>query len=102
MYLFLFRFSISLQTLIDIFSKQSNTFTPNQIKLMCIPLRPTSSKTVDIAVNKYKVWWFFLCKINRLTGDYPQKILKPFLEFCFGDLSLQPFSDSFDSVPCKM
>lgn len=76
------------KVLIDIFAMNNELLSPKRMKLVCIPLKSSQSKTAAIAVNKFLVWWFLMCKINHKLDDYMATIVEPFMLFCFGPLNV--------------
>lgn len=66
---------------------------------MTIPLKSSQSKTAEIAVNKFKVWWYLMCKIHYVLEEHTDTIVKPFLVFCFGPLSSQPLMANSVDTP---
>lgn len=75
------------QTLVDVYSMQKDAFRDKQFKLLCTPLNPSQSKSLEIAVNKLNVWWFLLCKVSGICtnrSSFYKTALLPYLVFCFG------------------
>ena len=81
---------ICWKVLIEILAKNNELVAPKRLKLVCIPLKSSQSKTIDIAVNKFKVWWYLICKMTTNLTNHCDTVLAPFLVFCFGPLGDQP------------
>ncbi|XP_037946781.1 telomere-associated protein RIF1 [Teleopsis dalmanni] len=71
--------------LIQIFYEY-NELTDRRIKLICIPLKSTQSKSVDVAEVKLRVWWYLITCIADRIDKYYDKIVQSFLTFCFGSV----------------
>lgn len=71
------------KVLVEIFAKHNEIFSPKRIKLICIPLKSSQSKTLETSVNKFKVWWYFLSKLAPKIDEYLD-IYESFLVYCFG------------------
>lgn len=90
------------KVLIEIFAINNELMSPKRMKLVCIPLKSSQSKTNDIAVNKFLVWWYLICKIEIKLTDYVDTIVEPFIVFCFGPLDAMPMlSHQKESAPGK-
>lgn len=78
------------KVLVEMFAKSNELLAPKRIKLVCIPLKSSQSKTEQIAVNKFRVWWYLMTELHERLVDYTDSIVEPFLMFCFGPLAAQP------------
>lgn len=78
------------RTLIETFSRNNELLAPKRIRLVCIPLKSSQSKTAVIAVNKFQVWWYLMCTIHPNLSDFIEAIIQPFLVFCFGPINVAP------------
>lgn len=78
------------RVLVHLFATHNELLAPKRIKLVCIPLKSSQSKTEHIAVNKFNVWWFLMSEVHNRLIDYTDSIVEPFLVFCFGPLGIQP------------
>lgn len=78
------------RVLVELFAEHNELQAPKRIKLVCIPLKSSQSKTFEIAVNKFGVWWLLMCELNERLITYTSTIVEPFLVFCFGPLNVQP------------
>lgn len=87
--------SSSLQVLLDIYSQDARYLSTKRIKLLLIPFKPMA-KSPAIAVNKFMVWWSLICKVENQIDQYYDRILAPFLWFCFGLTERQILSRAVD------
>lgn len=78
------------RVLVEMFAQHGELLAPKRIKLVCIPLKSSQSKTEAIAVNKFAVWWYLMSEVRDRLVDYTDSIVEPFLVFCFGPLGIQP------------
>ncbi|KAM7344307.1 rap1 interacting factor 1 isoform 2-T2 [Cochliomyia hominivorax] len=70
--------------LIEIFAKYDELSSPKRLKLICIPLKSSQSKSAQAAEVKLRVWWYLLtCFGNKLVQHF-ETVVEPFLVFCFG------------------
>ncbi|XP_065366758.1 telomere-associated protein RIF1 isoform X2 [Calliphora vicina] len=70
--------------LIEIFSKYDELSSPKRLKLICIPLKSSQSKSAHAAEVKLRVWWYLLTCFGDKLGQYFEAVVEPFLVFCFG------------------
>lgn len=82
-----------LQVLLEIYSQDAKYLSAKRIKLLIIPFKPIT-KTPEIAVNKFLVWWSLICRVENQIDQYYDSILVPFLWFCFG-LTDKPILSKF-------
>lgn len=78
------------KVLVELFARSNELLAPKRIKLVCIPLKSSQSKTEQIAVNKFRVWWYLMTELHDRVVDFTDTIVDPFLLFCFGPLAVQP------------
>ncbi|XP_037821060.1 telomere-associated protein RIF1 isoform X1 [Lucilia sericata] len=83
--------------LIEIFSKYDELSSPKRLKLICIPLKSSQSKSAQAAEVKLRVWWYLLTCFGDKLGQYFDTVVEPFLVFCFGGSST-----STKSVVCAV
>lgn len=81
---------LSWRALIEIFSRNNELLAPKRIRLVCIPLKASQSKTAVIAVSKFQVWWYLICTIHANLDEFIETIIQPFLVFCFGPINATP------------
>lgn len=74
---------ICWRLLIEILAEHNEICSPKRIKLICIPLKSSQSKTFSVAEIKLRVWWFLICKIKPIEPHF-SSVVEPFLGFCFG------------------
>lgn len=70
--------------LIEIFAKYDELSSPKRLKLICIPLKSSQSKSAEAAEVKLRVWWYLLTCFGEKLGQHFEAVLEPFLNFCFG------------------
>lgn len=96
---------ICWRVLVELFAKSNELLAPKRIKLVCIPLKSSQSKTEQIAINKFRVWWYLATELHERLADYTDSIVEPFMLFCFGPLAAHPLigaaSSSQVSAPGK-
>lgn len=73
--------------LIEIFAKYDELSSPKRLKLICIPLKSSQSKSAQAAEVKFRVWWYLLTRFGAKLGDNFESVVEPFLHFCFGGAS---------------
>ncbi|XP_075165147.1 rap1 interacting factor 1 [Haematobia irritans] len=73
--------------LIEIFAKYDELSSPKRLKLICIPLKSSQSKSAQAAEVKLRVWWYLLTRFGSKLGDNFESVVEPFLQFCFGGIS---------------
>ncbi|XP_013114554.1 telomere-associated protein RIF1 [Stomoxys calcitrans] len=73
--------------LIEIFAKYDELSSPKRLKLICIPLKSSQSKSAQAAEVKLRVWWYLLTRFGSKLGDNFEGVVEPFLHFCFGGVS---------------
>ncbi|KAJ6648597.1 Telomere-associated protein RIF1 [Pseudolycoriella hygida] len=71
------------QVLLEVYSQNQKYLSAKRIKLLLIPFK-TISKTPEIAVNKFLVWWSLICRVENQIDQYYDTIVIPFLMFAFG------------------
>lgn len=53
-------------------------------------MKSSQARTLDSSLNKFKVWWYFLCKLNHeKIFEHCDITLEQFLIFCFGQQQQQ-------------
>uniref|UniRef100_A0A182NVC4 Rif1_N domain-containing protein n=1 Tax=Anopheles dirus TaxID=7168 RepID=A0A182NVC4_9DIPT len=82
--------------LVDIFAKNKQINIPKRVKLICIPLKSSKSKTETIALKKFGIWWFLLCQLQSQLDSMADTIFEPFIYFCFGPTFKTPLCYYFD------
>lgn len=97
---------ICWRKLIEIFAKEGQLRHWKRVKLSVTPLAATPSKTLEMAVEKFKCWWYLINNISHDMCKDPSLCLEPFLVFCFGpfsDIPLFSYTRNFELVsPGKM
>lgn len=94
--------------LVEIFAKYNQISIVKRIKLICIPLKSSKSKTEMIAMKKFEIWWFLINKLQSQLDTFADNVFEPFIYFCFGPSFKTPlcyyFDDSFKEfgAPGKM
>lgn len=73
--------------LIEIFAKYDELSSPKRLKLICIPLKSSQSKSAQAAEVKLRVWWYLLTRFGNKLGNNFETVVEPFLHFCFGGSS---------------
>uniref|UniRef100_A0A1A9V948 Telomere-associated protein Rif1 N-terminal domain-containing protein n=1 Tax=Glossina austeni TaxID=7395 RepID=A0A1A9V948_GLOAU len=71
--------------LIEIFAKYMEISSPKRLKLICIPLKSSQSKSALGAEVKFRVWWYLLTCLDRDLAKHFEMCVGPFLTFCFGN-----------------
>lgn len=69
--------------LLKIFIKFDQISDPKRIKLICIPLKSSRSKTKEIAENKFDVWWTLIQALGDKLVEHTH-LLQSFIYFCVG------------------
>uniref|UniRef100_A0A182K582 Telomere-associated protein Rif1 N-terminal domain-containing protein n=1 Tax=Anopheles christyi TaxID=43041 RepID=A0A182K582_9DIPT len=94
--------------LVEIFVENKHINIPKRVKLICIPLKSSKSKTETIALKKFDIWWYLLCQLRSQLDSMAETIFEPFIYFCFGPSFKTPlcyyFDDSYQELcaPGKM
>uniref|UniRef100_A0A182ISS5 Rif1_N domain-containing protein n=1 Tax=Anopheles atroparvus TaxID=41427 RepID=A0A182ISS5_ANOAO len=94
--------------LVEVFSNNKQMNLPKRMKLICIPLKSSKSKTETIALKKFDIWWYLLNELSPHLDGLADTIFEPFIYFCFGPSFKPPlcyyFDDSFQEygAPGKM
>lgn len=70
--------------LIEIFAKYDELSSPKRLKLICIPLKSSQSKSAQAAEVKLRVWWYLITCFGDKLGQHFETVVEPFLLFCFG------------------
>uniref|UniRef100_A0A182R8X4 Telomere-associated protein Rif1 N-terminal domain-containing protein n=1 Tax=Anopheles funestus TaxID=62324 RepID=A0A182R8X4_ANOFN len=83
--------------LVEIFANNKQINIPKRVKLICIPLKSSKSKTETIALKKFDIWWFLLCQLRSQLDAMADTIFEPFIYFCFGPSFKTPLCYYFDS-----
>lgn len=74
--------------MIKIFIKFNQVSDPKRIKLICIPLKSSRSKTKEIAENKFDVWWTLIQALGEKLIDHTH-LIESFVYFCVGPFGKQ-------------
>ncbi|XP_053674862.1 telomere-associated protein RIF1 [Anopheles nili] len=82
--------------LVEIFAKNKQINILKRVKLICIPLKSSKSKTEAIALKKFDIWWFLLCHLRSQLTSMVDTIFEPFIYFCFGPTFKTPLCYYFD------
>lgn len=85
------------QLLVEIFAKYNQIHIPKRIKLICIPLKSSKSKTEVIAKKKFEIWWFLINKLQPQLDTFADNVFEPFIYFCFGPSFKTPLCYYFDN-----
>ncbi|XP_062562298.1 telomere-associated protein RIF1 isoform X2 [Armigeres subalbatus] len=85
------------QLLVEIFAKYNQINIPKRIKLICIPLKSSKSKTETIAKKKFEIWWFLINKLQPQLDSFADNVFEPFIYFCFGPSFKTPLCYYFDN-----
>ncbi|XP_052889457.1 telomere-associated protein RIF1 [Anopheles moucheti] len=83
--------------LVEIFANNKQINIPKRVKLICIPLKSSKSKTETIALKKFDIWWFLLCQLRSQLDAMADTIFEPFIYFCFGPSFKAPLCYYFDT-----
>ncbi|XP_055533723.1 telomere-associated protein RIF1 isoform X2 [Wyeomyia smithii] len=83
--------------LVEIFAKYNQINIPKRIKLICIPLKSSKSKTEVIARKKFEIWWFLVNKLRNQLDAFADNVFEPFIYFCFGPSFKTPLCYYFDN-----
>ncbi|XP_011203203.2 telomere-associated protein RIF1 [Bactrocera dorsalis] len=73
--------------LIQIFANHNQLSSPKRLKLVCIPLKSSQSKTPYVAAVKLRIWWYLITCLGAQSEDNYENVVEPFLIFCFGSHS---------------
>lgn len=86
------------KVIIEIFIKFDQINDQKRIKLICIPLKSSRSKTQEIAENKFDVWWTLIQALNEKLVDHSH-LVESFIFFCLGPFGKQkePLMSYFDN-----
>lgn len=82
--------------LVEIFANNKQINIPKRVKLICIPLKSSKSKTETIALKKFDIWWYLLCQLRSQLDTMAETIFEPFIYFCFGPSFKTPLCYYFD------
>lgn len=74
--------------MIKIFVRFKQITDPKRIKLICIPLKSSRSKTKEIAENKFDVWWTLIQTLGGAVIDHTH-LVESFIYFCVGPFGKQ-------------
>ncbi|XP_021709370.1 telomere-associated protein RIF1 isoform X2 [Aedes aegypti] len=85
------------QLLVEIFAKYNQIHIQKRIKLICIPLKSSKSKTEVIAKKKFEIWWFLINKLQPQLDAFADNVFEPFIYFCFGPSFKTPLCYYFDN-----
>ncbi|XP_058459827.1 telomere-associated protein RIF1 isoform X3 [Malaya genurostris] len=83
--------------LVEIFAKYNQISIQKRIKLICIPLKSSKSKTEVIARKKFEIWWFLINKLQSQLETFADNVFEPFIYFCFGPSFKTPLCYYFDN-----
>nr|CAD7195520.1 unnamed protein product [Timema douglasi] len=61
-----------------------------KVKLLLMPLIASNTKTPELSRKKLDVWWHLVRRLEGRT-DYLERVVVPFLNYCFGPLKETPF-----------
>ncbi|XP_017470195.1 PREDICTED: uncharacterized protein LOC108361929 [Rhagoletis zephyria] len=70
--------------LIQIFATHNQLSSPKRLKLVCIPLKSSQSKTPYVAAVKLRIWWFLITCLGPQIEEHFENVVEAFLIFCFG------------------
>ncbi|XP_067629008.1 telomere-associated protein RIF1 [Eurosta solidaginis] len=70
--------------LIKVFATHSQLSSPKRLKLVCIPLKSSQSKTPYVAAVKLRIWWYLITCLGEQLEENFENVIEPFLIFCFG------------------
>uniref|UniRef100_A0A0A1X653 Telomere-associated protein RIF1 n=1 Tax=Zeugodacus cucurbitae TaxID=28588 RepID=A0A0A1X653_ZEUCU len=73
--------------LIQIFANHNQLTSPKRLKLVCIPLKSSQSKTPYVAAVKLRIWWYLITCLGPQSEDNFENVVEAFLIFCFGSPS---------------
>lgn len=76
--------------LLEVLVRHQRLSSEKRLKLVCTPLRSLQARTVEIATNKFKAWWYVMCNVEEHVQNYNGMVFEPFLQFCFGLLKHKP------------
>ncbi|CAG2055753.1 unnamed protein product [Timema podura] len=85
------------QHLIDKFLSNSLDDFNRRVKLLLMPLTASNTKTPELTRKKLDVWWHLVRRLEGRT-DYLERVVVPFLNYCFGPLKETPFP-SYQKTP---
>lgn len=73
--------------LIQIFANHNQLSSPKRLKLVCIPLKSSQSKTPHVAAVKLRIWWYLITCLGQQGEDNFESVVEAYLIFCFGSPS---------------
>ncbi|XP_054738363.1 telomere-associated protein RIF1 [Anastrepha obliqua] len=73
--------------LIQIFANHNQLSSSKRLKLVCIPLKSSQSKTPYVAAVKLRIWWYLITCLGPHIEDHFENVVEAFLIFCFGSES---------------
>ncbi|XP_052873375.1 telomere-associated protein RIF1 [Anopheles cruzii] len=82
--------------LVEVFARHRQINFPKRMRLICIPLKSSKSKTELIALKKFDIWWFLLTQLHDQLDTCVDTIFEPFIYFCFGPSFRTPLCYYFD------
>uniref|UniRef100_A0A182FBK9 Rif1_N domain-containing protein n=1 Tax=Anopheles albimanus TaxID=7167 RepID=A0A182FBK9_ANOAL len=82
--------------LVEVFAQHQQLIYPKRIRLICIPLKSSKSKTELIARKKFDIWWFLMMQLQDHLEALMENIFEPFIYFCFGPSFKPPLCYYFD------
>nr|CAD7425811.1 unnamed protein product [Timema monikensis] len=85
------------QYLITKFLSNSMDDLDRKVKLLLMPLTASNTKTPELTRKKLDVWWHLVRRLEGRT-DYLERVVVPFLNYCFGPLKETPFP-SYQKTP---
>ncbi|XP_050090676.1 uncharacterized protein LOC126574489 [Anopheles aquasalis] len=82
--------------LVEVFAQHQQIIFPKRIRLICIPLKSSKSKTELIARKKFDIWWYLMTQLRDHLDAFMESIFEPFIYFCFGPSFKPPLCYYFD------
>lgn len=78
--------------LIKFFKQEGQLEQKKRVKLIGMPLSATPARNLELAVSKFRCWWYLICHVGSEMCRDPKICLDPFLVFCFGPLTHVPLN----------
>lgn len=81
------------QVLLQVFNKTKQMSSNSRLKLFATPLGWSDGidEATDVTIErKFTVWWYALCAFNNTLKSYVDKLVIPFLRYCFGAIEAWP------------
>ncbi|XP_049544971.1 uncharacterized protein LOC125956804 isoform X2 [Anopheles darlingi] len=82
--------------LLEVFARHQEIVYSKRIRLICIPLKSSKSKTELIARKKFDIWWYLMTQLKDHLVARMETIFEPFIYFCFGPSFKPPLCYYFD------